>query len=48
MSSSAKKGDEITLKIPSLVRRNDKVYLIKSTRINQIELLHLNLSFNLI
>ena len=26
---SAKRGDEITLKIPSLVRRNDKVYLIK-------------------
>ena len=29
-NQNAKKGDEITLKIPSLVRRNDKVYLIKS------------------
>lgn len=28
--SSAKRGDEITLKIPSLVRRNDKVYLIEN------------------
>ena len=28
-NQTAKKGDEITLKIPSLVRRNDKVYLIK-------------------
>ena len=27
--SSAKKGDEITMKIPSIVRRNDKVYLIQ-------------------
>lgn len=27
--SSAKRGDEITLKISSLVRRNDKVYLIE-------------------
>lgn len=27
---TAKKGDEITLKIPTLVRRNDKVYLIKN------------------
>ena len=26
---TAKRGDEITLKIPSLVRRNDKVYLIE-------------------
>ena len=26
---SAKRGDEITLKIPSLVRRNDKVYLVE-------------------
>ena len=30
ISSTAKKGDEITLKISTLVRRNDKVYLIKS------------------
>lgn len=29
-NQTAKKGDEITLKIPSLVRRNDKVYLMKS------------------
>jgi len=28
-ASSAKRGDEITLKVPSLVRRNDKVYLIE-------------------
>jgi putative protease len=28
-NSVASRGDEITLKIPSLVRRNDKVYLIK-------------------
>ncbi|MBK6913253.1 MAG: U32 family peptidase [Ignavibacteriales bacterium] len=28
-NSSAKRGDEITLEIPSLVRRNDKVYLIE-------------------
>ena len=27
-NSIANKGDEITLKVPSLVRRNDKVYLI--------------------
>lgn len=27
----ASRGDEITIKIPSLVRRNDKVYLIEST-----------------
>jgi putative protease len=27
--SSAQKGDEITLKIPTLVRKNDKVYLIE-------------------
>ena len=27
--SSAKRGDEITIKIPSLLRRNDKVYLIE-------------------
>jgi putative protease len=27
--SSAKRGDEITFKIPALVRRNDKVYLIE-------------------
>jgi len=27
--SSAKRGDEITLNIPTLVRRNDKVYLIE-------------------
>lgn len=27
---SAKRGDEITLKVPSLVRRNDKVYLIEN------------------
>ena len=26
---SAKRGDEITIRVPSLVRRNDKVYLIK-------------------
>ena len=31
LSSSAKKGDELTLKTPSLVRRNDKLYLIRST-----------------
>ena len=30
--SSAKRGDEITLKIPSLLRRNDKVYLIEQTK----------------
>lgn len=29
LSSSAKKGDELTLKATSLVRRNDKVYLIE-------------------
>jgi len=28
-ASTAKQGDEITLQIPSLVRRNDKVYLIE-------------------
>jgi len=28
-NSIAKRGDEITLRIPSLVRRNDKVYLIE-------------------
>lgn len=28
-NQSAKRGDEITFKIPSLVRRNDKVYLIE-------------------
>jgi len=28
-SSIAKRGDEITLKTPSLIRRNDKVYLIE-------------------
>lgn len=26
---SAKRGDEVTLKVPSLVRRNDKIYLIE-------------------
>lgn len=31
--SSAKRGDEITLKIPSLVRRNDKVYLIENNKL---------------
>lgn len=25
----ANRGDEITLKVPSLVRRNDKVYLVE-------------------
>ncbi|MBK7632531.1 MAG: U32 family peptidase [Ignavibacteriales bacterium] len=34
MSATAKKGDEITLKILTLVRRNDKVYLIKSIDIS--------------
>ena len=29
---SAKRGDEITLKVPSLVRRNDKVYLIENIK----------------
>jgi len=29
---SAKRGDEITLKVPSLVRRNDKVYLIENVK----------------
>jgi hypothetical protein len=28
-SSEAHKGDEITLRVPTLVRRNDKVYLIE-------------------
>ena len=28
--TSAKKSDEITLQVPSIVRRNDKVYLIKN------------------
>jgi len=28
----AKRGDEITLKVPSLVRRNDKVYLIENVK----------------
>jgi putative protease len=28
-NATAKRGDEVTLKIPSLVRRNDKVYLIQ-------------------
>lgn len=28
-NSTANRGDEITLKVPSLVRRNDKVYLIE-------------------
>lgn len=31
LRSSAKKGDELTLKTPGLVRRNDKLYLIRST-----------------
>ena len=26
---TAKRGDEVTLKVPSLVRRNDKVYLVE-------------------
>jgi len=30
--SSATKGDEITIKIPSIVRRNDKVYLIQQIK----------------
>lgn len=29
--SSAKRGDEITFRVPSLVRRNDRVYLIQQT-----------------
>ncbi|MFZ1519610.1 MAG: peptidase U32 family protein [Ignavibacteriaceae bacterium] len=29
-SASAKRGDELTIKIPSAVRRNDKVYLIEN------------------
>ncbi len=29
-NTSAKKSDEITLQVPSIVRRNDKVYLIKN------------------
>jgi len=29
---SARRGDEITLKVPSLVRRNDKVYLIENIK----------------
>ncbi len=29
-ASEAQKGDEITLRVPTLVRRNDKVYLIES------------------
>ena len=28
----AKRGDEITLKVPSIVRRNDKVYLIENIK----------------
>ena len=32
-NSSAKRGDEITLEIPSLVRRNDKVYLIENNKL---------------
>ena len=28
-STSAKRGDELTMKIPSAVRRNDKIYLIE-------------------
>ena len=28
----ANRGDEITLKVPSLVRRNDKVYLIENIK----------------
>lgn len=28
-SPTAKRGDEITIKVSSLVRRNDKVYLIE-------------------
>jgi putative protease len=31
-NSIANRGDEITLKIPSLVRRNDKVYLIENVK----------------
>jgi len=31
-NSIAKRGDEITFKIPSLVRRNDKVYLIENIK----------------
>ncbi len=31
-STFAERGDEITLKVPSLVRRNDKVYLIKPVK----------------
>ncbi len=30
--SAAKKGEEITFKIPSIVRRNDKVYLIQQIK----------------
>lgn len=30
--SSAKKGEEVTFKIPSIVRRNDKVFLIQQTK----------------
>ncbi len=29
-STEAVKGDEVTLQIPTLVRRNDKVYLIEN------------------
>jgi hypothetical protein len=29
-NSIAKRGEEITLKVPSLVRRNDRVYLIET------------------
>jgi putative protease len=29
--SIAKRGDEITMKVPDLVRRNDKVYLVENT-----------------
>jgi hypothetical protein len=31
-NSVANRGDEITLKVPSLVRRNDKVYLVEQTK----------------
>jgi putative protease len=31
-NSIANRGDEITLKVPSLVRRNDKVYLIENVK----------------
>ncbi|WP_290664900.1 U32 family peptidase, partial [Ignavibacterium sp.] len=30
--SEAQKGDEITFRVPTLVRRNDKVYLIEKTQ----------------